>query len=113
MKYIIENIKDYYLHFSYPAVFIDAINANKVDFGEWYLISEERAKQRLNGLRQRYPTRELIPFAKRDDCDDIACFNAVKKDQVEIIHDFASAGYEQRESYESFGKWLASIKRTC
>ena len=53
-----------------------------------------------------YPQRKLIPFARRDDGDDIACFEVGKENRVQIIHDFASAGYEQRKEYECFWDWF-------
>lgn len=43
-----------------------------------------------------HPNRCLIPFAKRDDNDDIACFELGKGESVIIIHDFASHGFEDR-----------------
>lgn len=54
---------------------------------------------RIKGLQQRYPHRKLIPFARREDNDDIACFEVGKKDNVQIIHDFSSEGYEQKKQY--------------
>lgn len=39
----------------------------------------------------------VIPFARRDDNDDIACFEVGKGKSVQIIHDFASEGFEQRK----------------
>ena len=49
--------------------------------------------------------RELIPFARRDD-GDIACFEVGKGNKVQIIHDFAGAGYEQRKEYVCFWDWF-------
>ena len=53
-------------------------------------------------MQVRYPKRILIPFARRGDNDDVACFELNKGDEVQIIHDFASGGYEQRNTYKSF-----------
>ena len=61
---------------------------------------------RLKGVTERYPNRKLIPFARRDDNDDIACFEVGKGEKVQIIHDFASEGYEQRNEYNDFWDWL-------
>lgn len=62
--------------------------------------------KRLKGVTERYPNRKLIPFARRDDNDDIACFEVEKGEKVQIIHDFASEGYEQRNEYNDFWDWL-------
>ena len=60
--------------------------------------------------RTSYDTNQwlnkLIPFARRDDNDDIACFEVGKGQRIQIIHDFASEGYEQRGEYNSFGEWM-------
>lgn len=92
--------------FQYSKSFIKAIELNLLDFDLWYIIDEERVLNRLKGLKERYPNRELIPFARRDDNDDIACFEIGKGEKVQIIHDFASSGYEQRKEYNDFWAWL-------
>jgi len=35
--------------------------------------------------------RRLVPFARRDDSDDIVCFEVGQDERVFIIHDFAMA----------------------
>ncbi|MNC72767.1 hypothetical protein D3C75_1238670 [compost metagenome] len=69
-------------------------------------MNEDQVLQRLKGLQIRYPDRRLIPFARRDTNDDIACFEVSKSKEVQIIHDFASSGYEQRRSYPTFWHWF-------
>jgi len=63
-------------------------------------------QQRIKGMQVRYPNRILIPFARRGDNDDVACFELNKGEEVQIIHDFASSGYEQRNTYKSFWDWF-------
>lgn len=95
-----------YKEFKYPASYIKAVDLNLIDFEFWYLMSKEQVALRICGLRERYPNRKLIPFARRDDCDDIACFEVGKELKVQIIHDFASEGYEQRGEYNDFWEWM-------
>ncbi|NPC93882.1 hypothetical protein HOO54_17080 [Bacillus sp. WMMC1349] len=97
--------------FKYPKSFRKAIELNLLDFDLWYIMDEERVLERLKGLKNRYPNRNLIPFARRDDHDDIACFEIGKGEKVEIIHDFASIGYEQRTEYNDFWAWLVAATR--
>lgn len=82
------------------------MNLNLVDFDFWYLMPKEQVPERIHGLIERYPNRKLIPFARRDDCDDIACFEIGKGSRVQIIHDFASEGWEQRGEYDDFWAWM-------
>ena len=60
--------------FQYPESFKKLIELNLVDFDIWYLLDSEWALSLYEGLQERYPSRKLIPFAKRGDCDDTACF---------------------------------------
>lgn len=92
--------------FEYPKSFMKVIELNLIDFDLWYVMDECQVLRRMDGLKQRYPNRKLVPFARRDDNDDIACFEVGKGEKVQIIHDFASIGYEQRKEYEDFWQWL-------
>jgi hypothetical protein len=62
---------------------------------------------RSNGLKERYPDRKLVPFARRQDNDDVACWDLAKGGgTVTIIHDYASPGWEQRDEFSGFNDWL-------
>ena len=88
----IYDVSKVYQEFNYPKEFLKIVELNLVDFDFWYLMSKEQV--------------ELVPFARRDDSDDIACFDIKKNSKVQIIHDFASAGYEQRKEYNTFWEWF-------
>lgn len=92
--------------FKYPEAFEKIVDLNLIDLDLWYLMSNEQVLTRIEGLKKRYPTRKLIPFARRDDNDDIACFEVDKEDKVQIIHDFASEGFEQRFEYNNLWDWF-------
>ena len=102
------NIQSIYEEFVYPKEFMKLLDLNLLDFEFWYLMTKEQTEIRIKGLRNRYPMRKLVPFARRDDCDDIACFEVGKNGKVQIIHDFASCGYEQKQEYENFWSWFRS-----
>lgn len=92
--------------FRYPESFLRIVKLNLVDLDLWYVMDKEQMRCRYEGLKERYPNRALIPFARRDDNDDIACFELNKGEEVQIIHDFASQGYEQRKKYKMFWHWF-------
>ena len=100
------NIDAIYSEYVYPVEYIKILELNLVDFDMWYLMSNEQVDIRIKGLKARYPSRNLIPFARRDDNDDIACFEVGKGNCVQIIHDFAGEGFEQRREYDCFWDWL-------
>ena len=60
----------------------------------------------MKGLVERYPGQRLVPFAKREDKDDLAVFDAQRPSKVVVLHDFASDAWERRREYESFYAWL-------
>ena len=91
--------------FSYPKSFLKILELNLVDLDLWYVMNKEQLIYRYEGLKERYPQRVLIPFARRDDNDNIACFE-LNKYEVQIIHDFASPGYEQVTQYADFWDWF-------
>lgn len=100
------NIRAVYPNYKYPVAYAKIVELGLLDFGMWYLMSNEQIGTRIKGLQSRYPKRKLIPFARRDDNDDIACFEVGKEDHVQIIHDFATAGSEQRKEYNCFWDWF-------
>lgn len=100
------DIKKIYSDFEYPAEFVKIAELNLADFDMWYLMDAKQVDKRIKGLQDRYPSRQLIPFARRDDCDDIACFEVGKGNRVQIVHDYASAGWERRKGYECFWDWF-------
>lgn len=99
-------------NFAYPQAIIKLLELNLINFDVWYFMDKESAKIRLAGLQKRYPSRTLIPFARRGDCDDIACFEVGEGERAFVIHDFASKGYEQREIYENVWEWLKDVVNT-
>ena len=100
---------DYYKKYRFPIKYQSFIELGVSDFGYWYLIPNEQLNSRIIGLKQRYPDRKLIPFARRDDCDDIACFDVDIPDKVLIIHDFAKNGYELKKTYNDLSEWFQDV----
>lgn len=92
--------------FSYPKAFLKTVELNLIDFDIWYIMDEKQVTLRIEGLRKRYPKRMLIPFARREDNDDVACFEIGEGSKVFVIHDYASEGWEHRKEFSDFWNWL-------
>lgn len=92
--------------FNFPEGLYRIINQNLTNIEPWYILNPNQIEKRMEGLKRRYPERSLIPFAKRGDNDDIACFEYKKGEVVYIIHDFASAGWEEHGQYNTFWDWF-------
>lgn len=90
--------------FDYPDEFRIIVNQGLLDFDPWIILTGSRLETRYKGIKSRYPERDLIPFAKREDNDDVACFDKTKR--VVLIHDFASSGYEGGKDSITVWEWL-------
>jgi len=89
----------------YPDGIERLLNQGIKDLTPWHMMDREHARQKLRGLRERY-VRKYVPFASRQDTDDIACLDPELPGRVFIVHDFASEGYELRQEFESFWDWF-------
>lgn len=90
----------------YPGAFLRLVERGLTRFEPWWVLEGAHLRNHLTGLRERYPSRILVPFARREDKDDVACWEDGRGDQVIIIHDFAERGREERHVYPSFYDWL-------
>ena len=90
----------------YPKQFSRIVAQGLVDFDPWYILSSDEIKTLSIGLKNRYPLRMILPFAKTGSSDDIACWDAHDLDKIYIVHDYASAGWEQGKIYDSFWDWF-------
>lgn len=93
---------------SYPGALLRVADLGLANLHPWLIMSRDQVLARLEGLRKRYPGRELVPFARRLDCDDLACFERSSPGTVVVIHDFASSGWENRKNFSSFEDWFRS-----
>lgn len=95
--------------FGYPPDFLRLVDLEIVHIDPWHMLGGELLQVRSRGLMVRYPDRHLVPFARRQDNDDIACWEMVDGlCQVVVVHDFSSPGWEQRERFDDFASWLRS-----
>lgn len=92
--------------FTYPPEYLFMVDSRMVFFPPWQLIFDKWVKVSYDGLRERYPNRVLVPFARRFNTDDIACWEDCNNREVVVVHDHASSGWEDRgERYPDFWSW--------
>ena len=94
--------------FSYPKNFLRIVGQGLLDFDPWIILSGDVLNSRYLGLKNRYPERQIVPFAARDDNDDIACWDIDNGEVIMIIHDYASPGWENKEKFNNLWSWLRS-----
>lgn len=98
--------------FKYPSSYIDLVNKELPDIDPWGCF-DYMLEHRYKWINKRYPDRTLVPFTRRYDNDDVACFDGTDTSgdpRVIIIHDWASPGWENRGEFENFLEWLDFAK---
>jgi hypothetical protein len=92
--------------FRYPVPFLRTVETGITRFRPWRILEGQHSTGKMAGLKERFPKRDLFPFALRTDCDDVACWERGDLDRVVVIHDFADPGWEQVAVFETFWDWL-------
>lgn len=103
--------------FSFPSDYLSFVKADKrPDLGPWWFLCDmpSVADFWINELERQYPGRMLVPFAKLEHTDDVACFDGFDSSgnpRVHYIHAFASVGWEKRGVVDSFSDWLEQAEK--
>lgn len=93
--------------FWYPPSFARIVELGLTNLEPWHILEGAELRERRSGLKRRFPSRDLVPFARRQDTDDVACWEPEDRGgRVVVIHDFASPGWEDRAEYDGFHEWL-------
>ena len=95
--------------FEYPSELISLVDSGRVNLTPWHILEAIYAYPEIEALRDRYQ-RNLVPFAYRQDNDDLACIEKEAKGKVLIIHNHASKGFEDEGSFETFASWLEAAE---
>ncbi len=83
---------------------------NLVNLHPWHFVADEEFDYLFSGINKRILTRSVIPFARRVDSDDVACFIISDPEQqpgeVLVVHDFATPGFEVVIRQKDFWEWF-------
>ncbi len=93
--------------FDYPREFIRVVELGLTNLEPWWVLTGEQLWRVYVGLRERYPNEAYVPFASRQDNDDVACWLG-SGPEIVVVHDFASPGWERRgrEPLPNFHVWF-------
>jgi hypothetical protein len=78
----------------------------------WYFLPKADAFSAVDRWPGVNPHAELYVFARRQDCDDLACFATPKgggQPGVVVVHGWTPEGYEVVATYGSIWEWLRSV----
>lgn len=90
-----------------PQELVRVASQGLINLSPWHVMPRDLAKKRMTGLRGRYRTK-YVPFARRQDNDDLACIDPNEPARVVVIHDFSKEGAERVGTYETFWSWFRS-----
>jgi hypothetical protein len=90
----------------YPVGYLRLVDQGVTNLTPWHLIDKPEVIERMLGLRKRFPRRDLFPFALRQDNDLVACWENNQPEKVVVIKDFASEGWENTKTHNSFWEWF-------
>ncbi|SEP45255.1 hypothetical protein [Amycolatopsis saalfeldensis] len=93
-------------NFAYPPEFLRVVELGLTRLEPWWIIDGTLLRTLVHGLVSAYPSRRLVLFAKREDRDDVACWDLDLGD-VAVVHMGAAVGWEQRgPRFPDFNSWL-------
>jgi len=102
--------------FKFPQSYLSLIEKGLPDIEPWWWLTLHKDSLIYwnNTLREQFPLRILISFAKHGGSDDIACFDGSDNSgntKVLCIHSFCSPGWELRGEEKNFDEWLKKTER--
>jgi hypothetical protein len=102
-----ESDRPAWLH--YPQELLDLVRSGRMPLVPWHFDRAYAAANQYRRFQSRL-RRDLVPFAYRQDREDLACFEKGKGHEVFIIHDNCDAGYEDEGHFASFSDWLRDVE---
>jgi hypothetical protein len=100
--------------FEYPPEFLRIVRLGLVQLEPWRILLGDELRSTARGLRWRYRGEGYIPFAARQDCDDLACWRARDPGPVVIVHDHSSRGWEARgRGFDDVSAWFRQAVEDC
>ena len=94
--------------FAVPKAYHRVLALGLTNLEPWrFLSGASDFAQHYDMVRQLYPDKQYIPFARREDNDDIACFLGANSGTIAVVHAFASPGYQVGSGiYTTFWDWF-------
>lgn len=92
-------------NFNYPEDFLKIYNLGLTDLEPWSIMTGDYLRTRYKVIKDRYKDLSLVPFARRLDNDDIACWD-LNQNKVVVFHDYAEPDFQRRRYYVSFWDWF-------
>ena len=96
----------YEVAFNYPDALERLVALKLLNFDLWYLVSREQSVEIFKQMKMNCNRMGLIPFARRGDNEDIACFETGNDEKVVVFKNCEYLGYRPREVFDSVWDWF-------
>lgn len=77
----------------------------------WHYLPREHVFDVVERWPDGPSTSRLVAFAKRQDSDELACFEVLDEvaGRVVVVHGWTTKGYRLMRSYDNFWDWLKAV----
>jgi len=106
MSVEILNTDDFGVTFNYPDALERLVALKLINFDLWYLMSKEQSMVILRQMKMNCNRKDLIPFARRGDNEDVACFEIGNNEKVVVLRNCEHLGYRPRQVFDSVWDWF-------
>ncbi|MBD7995258.1 hypothetical protein H9639_08115 [Arthrobacter sp. Sa2CUA1] len=99
---------------SLPALYAHMIECGIIDLDPWAVLRGEMQLRRAQHIEQVFPGWGVIPFARRTDNDDVACWTGSKVvviDYWDLIWDENGPRRLVAREYSSMEEWFLAAAR--
>lgn len=100
------NAEEFEFDSNYPDALERLIALNLINFDLWYLMKREQAEDMIHKFKSREKEYKYIPFARRGDNEDVACFDYMNREKVVIFKQCDYLGYHPYKTYNSVWDWF-------
>jgi len=97
---------DFEFVYNYPDALERLVALKLINFDLWYIMSREQSMVILKQLEMDCNRKGLIPFARRGDNEDIACFEIANNEKVVVLKYCEYLGYRPRQVFDSVWDWF-------
>lgn len=92
--------------FEYPQEFLKVCNLGLTDLEPWSIMMGDYLKKRYEVfIENNNYKHKLLPFARRLDNDDLACWD-LTLNKIVVVHDYTQEGWERKRYFDNFWDWF-------
>lgn len=95
--------------FDWPHAYRRLFERGLTGLDPWYFLEGEELIAAYNEANKRHPERQTVPFARRHDNGDLACFTVlvgIVEERVLLVQEMGETGTEVSLEFPTLWDWL-------